>query len=111
MDYISELLTPNEIREILQELPSGLVGMFELAMKRIDNQSVSKKKLALHALSWVLLSKRRLEVNELRDVIAFELRGGHAMVSEGDLVEMDHIISACAGLVICAEDEVQFVRK
>lgn len=103
-----------EVKKAIENLPSGTDAMYELTMARVRRQRGHLPRLAMSALSWVLLAKRYLRMEELQHVIAFVLqdKNHEGMVDSDDEIDVDYIIFACAGLLIRAEDgSIQFARK
>jgi ankyrin repeat protein len=66
-------------------------------MKRIEDQTASFHKLAKQVLSWITCARRPLTALELRHALAVEV--GCSALDERNLVEIEVMVSACAGLV------------
>jgi hypothetical protein len=91
----------------LGDLPKNLNDSYDVAMKRIDDQSEEDRKIAHSALTWVSNAKTPLTVAELRTALAIE--PGDRQLDEGNLMDIDIIISVCAGLVVL-DEQLSVVR-
>ncbi|KAJ6586375.1 ankyrin repeat-containing domain protein [Mycena vulgaris] len=93
--------TVKAVRQALQHLPKDLTQTYDEAMERIDCQNDDDKELARLALTWVANAKRLLSVAELCEALAIEQEGTTFDVE--NIVEIDIVLSACAGLLIVDE--------
>ncbi|KAJ7483613.1 ankyrin repeat domain-containing protein [Mycena latifolia] len=108
--HIESLVTKNTIkavREALQHLPKDLQHTYDEAMERINHQTEEDRQLGLLALTWVANAKRPLSVAELQEALAIE--PDSTFLDVDNLLDMDIILSACAGLMI-VDDTVSVVR-
>ncbi|KAJ7483667.1 ankyrin repeat domain-containing protein [Mycena latifolia] len=108
--HIESLATKNTIkavREALQHLPKDLQHTYDEAMERINHQTEEDRKLGILALTWVSNAKRLLSVAELREALAIEPES--SFLDTDNLLDMDIILSACAGLMI-VDDTVSVIR-
>ncbi|KAJ7444224.1 ankyrin repeat domain-containing protein [Mycena latifolia] len=108
--HIESLATKNTIkavREALQHLPKDLQHTYDEAMERINHQNEEDRQLGLLALTWVANAKRPLSAAELREALAIEPES--TFLDEDNLLGMDIILSACAGLMT-VDDTVSVVR-
>ncbi|KAJ7476775.1 ankyrin repeat-containing domain protein [Mycena latifolia] len=99
--HIESLATKNTIkavREALQHLPRDLQHTYDEAMERINYQTKEDRELGLLALTWVANAKRPLSAAELREALAIEPES--LFLDTDNLLGMDIILSACAGLMI-----------
>jgi hypothetical protein len=71
-------------------------------MKRIEGQLSDQKELAKEALSWITCSKRPLTTVELQHALAIKV--GQAEFDEGNIPDIEDIVSVCAGLVTVDEE-------
>ncbi|KAJ7435625.1 ankyrin repeat-containing domain protein [Mycena latifolia] len=102
--HIESLITKNTIkavREALQCLPNNLQHTYDQAMERIKHQTEEDRQLGLLALTWVANAKRPLFVAELREALAIEPES--SFLDTDNLLDMDIILSVCAGLIIVDE--------
>ena len=91
--------TIRDIKRSLQNLPTKLDWTYELAMKRIESQDRSTRKLAKKVLSWVVRAKRILSTSELQDALAVE-PGEPELDKNNYLIKFETIDTICAGLII-----------
>ncbi|KAJ7032335.1 hypothetical protein C8F04DRAFT_1040646 [Mycena alexandri] len=93
--------TVRAVRDALKHLPTGLWDTYAEAMQRIDRQSKEDKDLAMLTLTWVVNAKRPLSVAELKQALAIEPES--TCLDVDSLLEIDIILSVCAGLIIVDE--------
>ncbi|KAJ7444171.1 ankyrin repeat domain-containing protein [Mycena latifolia] len=108
--HIESLATKNTIkavREALQHLPKDLQHTYDEAMERINHQTEEDRQLGILALTWVSNAKRLLSVAELREALAIE--PGSTFLDVDNLLDMDIILAACAGLII-VDEAVSVIR-
>ncbi|KAJ6530036.1 ankyrin repeat-containing domain protein [Mycena vulgaris] len=99
--HIESLATKSTIRALrlaLENLPKDLEHTYDEAMERIDRQNEDDRKIAHSALTWVANAKRILSVYELQDALAVE--PGAKRLNPDNFLEIDIILSVCAGLII-----------
>ncbi|KAJ7202002.1 hypothetical protein B0H12DRAFT_1287053, partial [Mycena haematopus] len=80
---------------------------YDIAMQRIDAQIEEDQKTAHSTITWVANAKRPLTIEELRVALAIE--PGMRQLNEENLMDIDLILSVCAGLVI-VDKESSIVR-
>lgn len=66
-------------------------------MERIEGQVTGHKQLAMRVLSWIICAKRPLTALELQQALAVEV--GTCDLDRDNFVEIQLMVSACAGLV------------
>jgi hypothetical protein len=71
-------------------------------MTRIKSQTADSKGLAERVLSWIICAKKPLTKSELRHALAVE--ADDPQLNEGNLYEVEDMVSACAGLVTVDEE-------
>src|ERR1700753_1255008 len=76
--------------------------VYESIIERIDYQIDNYQNLARSALSWVVCAERPLTATELRYALAVEINT--AKFDEKALLDIEHILSACAGLLTVDEN-------
>lgn len=96
VDALKTALTINNVREILKSLPEDLDETYDKAWKRIESQPMYHKTTARKTIGWLTYAFRPLSLMELQHALAIE-RG--VDFDEDDIVEAQHIINICAGLV------------
>ncbi|KAJ7500092.1 hypothetical protein FB451DRAFT_1074388 [Mycena latifolia] len=90
--------TIRALREALQNLPTDLEETYDDAMKRIEDQDDEDAKIAHSVLTWIANAKRLLKIRELQEALA--VQPGASRFDPDDLLDIEIILSVCAGLVI-----------
>ncbi|KAJ7730975.1 ankyrin repeat-containing domain protein [Mycena maculata] len=98
---LSVKCTVKAVRDALRQLPKGLKLTHVDAMARIDRQGEEDKKIAQLTLTWVANAKRPLLVAELQEALAIE--PGTTALDCDNILDIDIILSVCAGLVVVDE--------
>ncbi|KAJ6594728.1 hypothetical protein B0H19DRAFT_847969, partial [Mycena capillaripes] len=93
--------TVKAVRDALNSLPKDLDRTYDEAMERIEHQNEDDRQLAHLVLTWVAYAVRPLLVNELREALAIEPEA--KSVDPDNLLDVEIILSVCAGLVIVDE--------
>ncbi|KAJ6485270.1 ankyrin repeat-containing domain protein [Mycena vulgaris] len=107
---IDSLMTKRTIwavQEALNSLPKDLYGSYDIAIQRIDAQSKEDRRTARSTIIWVANAKRPLMIEELQVALAVE--PGMRQLNEENLMDINIILSVCAGLVI-VDKESSVVR-
>ncbi|KAJ4203476.1 hypothetical protein NW759_015152 [Fusarium solani] len=98
LDALSKHRTLKNIENALCQLPDNLKRAFEEAIRQIYKKNVDDRRLAHHALTWIVHAKVDLTAEQIEDSFAFqENKGGpwqHNRPLRGSSV------SVCAGLVV-----------
>ncbi|KAJ7706724.1 ankyrin repeat-containing domain protein [Mycena rosella] len=98
MDSLTTKHTIKAVRDALSNMPGNLNSTYDEVVERINRQSEDDKKLAWCTLSWVTNAKRPLRPSELREALAVE--PGATDLDSDNLLDIDMILSVCAGLVV-----------
>ncbi|KAJ7706788.1 hypothetical protein B0H17DRAFT_918495, partial [Mycena rosella] len=98
MDSLTTKHTVKAVRDALSSMPGNLDSIYDEVVERINRQSEDDKKLAWCTLSWVTNAKRPLRPSELREALAVE--PGATDLDPDNLLDIDMILSVCAGLVV-----------
>ncbi|KAH8780369.1 hypothetical protein BGZ57DRAFT_760450, partial [Hyaloscypha finlandica] len=109
-DSIRTKKTPNKLEKALEGLPTGSQAYnhaYKDAMERIKAQDTDSRELAEHVLSWIICTKRHLTTVELQHALAVEVGGPE--LDEGNLTQIEDMVSVCAGLVT-VDEETNIVR-
>ncbi|KAJ7485603.1 ankyrin repeat-containing domain protein [Mycena latifolia] len=93
--------TVKAVRNALNNMPDNLNSTYDEVVDRINRQSDDDKQLAWRTLSWVTNAKRPLRPAELREALAVEQ--GTKRLDHDNLLDMETILSVCAGLVVINE--------
>ncbi|OBT56261.1 hypothetical protein VE04_05107, partial [Pseudogymnoascus sp. 24MN13] len=97
--------TKKEIRSTLKNLPKGSTALsksYDEAIKRIEGQLPDESARAKRVLSWITYAKRQLTTKELSHALAVE--AGELELDEDNILDIEDIISVCAGLVAVDEE-------
>ncbi|KFH48561.1 hypothetical protein ACRE_006450 [Hapsidospora chrysogenum ATCC 11550] len=92
------------LKNALAALPTGSSAYdkaYLAAMERIEIQYPDERVLAKDVLAWLTFAKRPLRVEELRAAVAIQETDSH--LDEGSLIDIDYMVSVCAGLVTVDE--------
>lgn len=91
---------------MLTNLPTGAKAYdyaYETTLQRITHSNDSdSKELALSVLQWITCAKRPLTKEELQHALAVEV--GTTELDEENLVQIEEMVSVCAGLVTIDEE-------
>jgi hypothetical protein len=110
LDSLIGKRTPRAIRTALKMLPTGSNAYdraYKDAMERIEGQVDDQERLAKQVLSWITCAMRPLTTAELQHALAVE--PGDTELGEDNLVEVDDMVSVCAGLVT-VDEESKIIR-
>ncbi|KAJ6574285.1 hypothetical protein B0H19DRAFT_1341409, partial [Mycena capillaripes] len=107
IESLSTKTTVKSVREALKTLPKTLNDSYEDAMRRIKEQDEESRKTAHSTLTWVANAKRPLTALELQTALAIE--PGTKALDKDNMLDIDIILSVCAGLII-ADEQVSVVR-
>ncbi|KAJ7706722.1 ankyrin repeat-containing domain protein [Mycena rosella] len=103
IDSLTTKHTVKAIRQALASMPNDLNTTYDEVLDRIDRQSEDDRSLARRALSWISHAKRLLHIFELREALAVEDETSN--LDPDNLVDINTILSVCAGLVITTGNE------
>ncbi|KAJ6524804.1 hypothetical protein B0H19DRAFT_1042750, partial [Mycena capillaripes] len=98
IESLSKKNTIKAVEEALNVLPKNLHDSYNIAMKRIEDQSEEDRTTARSTITWVANAKRPLTVEELEVALAVE--PGARQLNEDNFLDIETILSVCAGLVI-----------
>ncbi|KFY41758.1 hypothetical protein V494_02806 [Pseudogymnoascus sp. VKM F-4513 (FW-928)] len=103
-------MTKKAIRSTLRNLPRGSTALnkaYDEAIERIESQLPEQSELAKTVLSWISYAMRQLTTKELTHALAVE--EGESELDEDNILDMEDIISVCAGLV-AVDEESDIIR-
>lgn len=100
-------VTKSDRRLALTTIPNGLFDTYKVTLERIRQQSESRSRLALLALTWVYLAERQLHVDELRHALA--VKPGHTTFDWDGIPSKKVLLECCLGLVVI-EAETSTIR-
>jgi ankyrin repeat protein len=82
----------------LKQLPSTLDGVYNNALDRMKSQTEEDVALAWRVIAWIVQAKSPLTTQQLQHALAVEPECDH--LDDDALIDMDLILSVCAGLVV-----------
>ncbi|KAJ7465172.1 hypothetical protein FB451DRAFT_978088, partial [Mycena latifolia] len=97
IDSLATKHTVKAVQEALIHMPRDLDSTYDEVVERINQQCEEDRQLAWRTLSWVTNAKRPLRPAELREALAVEQ--GTKQLDCDNLLDIDIILSVCAGLV------------
>ncbi|KAJ7017378.1 ankyrin repeat domain-containing protein [Mycena alexandri] len=101
IESLSTKSTVKGVREALKALPKTLNNSYDDAMKRIGEQNEESRAIAHSTLTWVANAKRPLTVLDIQTALA--VKPETKSLDEDNILDMEIILSVCAGLVIVDE--------
>ncbi|KAJ7027038.1 ankyrin repeat domain-containing protein [Mycena alexandri] len=101
IDSLHTATNIKEVRQALQDLPTGLHHMYKNILDRINTLPQNQQELAQSALMWVVNAKRPLTSVELCEALAIE--PGTKKLNKDNITDIAIVLSVCAGLVIVEE--------
>ncbi|KAM7214504.1 ankyrin [Rhypophila decipiens] len=112
MDRICSATTVKSLRTQLQTLPSSYEDAYTDTLSRILKQKPERRELASHALSWVCVSVRPLDMPELRHAVA-SLDTDTMSYDDEELATDKSIISSCLGMLVAPKtgSDVELVHS
>ena len=102
MDDLCEAISDAMIRQILRDLPVGLVRTYERILLKISKYPLSKQEIAQRAFKWTLCSRRPMKVEELQEAVAFEI--SDTSWDKDKIPDENLMITTCRGLLVRDED-------
>ncbi|QYS98021.1 ANK_REP_REGION domain-containing protein [Trichoderma simmonsii] len=81
---------------------------YEKSMERIQQLKGDLPRDGLLILSWIVKSRRRMKLTELQEALAVEV--GTLKLNEDNIPVVEHIIQACASLVVIEGDTLELVH-
>ncbi|KAJ6532728.1 ankyrin repeat-containing domain protein [Mycena vulgaris] len=104
IDSLTRKLTVKAVRETLKKMPGTLNATYDEVMERINGQSEEERNLARRILCWIQKTEMTLHISALREALAIE--PGTVDLDPDNLLNMETILSVCAGLVITDEEDM-----
>lgn len=107
MDDLASKLTPKAILAALNNLPTEVDDIYELAMHRIEDLNEYRRDIAKRFLMWITYTFRPLTTTEIEYAVAILLDTSNieedAIVDEDDVIRACDLQSMCAGLIAIDE--------
>ncbi|KAH8656458.1 hypothetical protein BGZ61DRAFT_283976, partial [Ilyonectria robusta] len=104
LDSLADKLSVTTLRNELAALPTGSSAYdkaYLAAMERIERKCPDHRVLAKDVLAWLTFAKRQLQVAELRAAVVVQETDSN--LDEESLVDIEDMVSVCAGLVTVDE--------
>ncbi|KAJ6563631.1 hypothetical protein DFH09DRAFT_478332 [Mycena vulgaris] len=101
IDSLTTKMTVKAVRAALNNLMGDLDSTYSEVVERINRQSEDERNLAWLVLSWITNAQRPLRPAELREALAVE--SAAPFLDPDNLLDIETILAACAGLVIVDE--------
>ncbi|KAJ6517615.1 hypothetical protein DFH09DRAFT_1332314 [Mycena vulgaris] len=99
IESLAAQLTVKQIRDALNNMPDDLDSSYDEVMDRINRQGKHQRDISMRALFWIINAKRPLRPAELTEALAVDTAG----LDLDNLLDMDTILSVCAGLVVLTD--------
>lgn len=90
------------IKKALKSLPEGLFNAYDDAMDRFGAQGQYDIEIALRLMHWVFYAHRPLTILEIEHALAVEIEDPE--FDPDGILEIDKLISSCAGMVVINEE-------
>ncbi|KAH0490817.1 hypothetical protein TgHK011_002269 [Trichoderma gracile] len=87
---------------------SVLDEAYDKSMERIQQLKGDLPRDAILIISWIVKAKRQMKVAELQEALAVEI--GASELDKDNIPTVDHIIQACASLVVVEGDGIELVH-
>ena len=104
IDSLQDKRTKSKVQSTLEQFPKGSESLdkaYEDAIKRIEAQLPEDSALGKMVLSWITFSRRPLTPGELCHALSVEV--GQKELDYDNILDVDDILSVCAGLVVLDE--------
>lgn len=102
LDVLSGCLSLGKLRQSLDSLPETLDETYDRILCKIDPLF---KREVLHILQWLTYSLRPLSLDEVAEVIAFDVDSDDKFNDENRLAEPEDVLNICSSLVISVETD------
>lgn len=98
LDALSGCRSLNKLRQTLDSLPTTLDGTYDRILCNIDPMF---KRETLQILQWLASSLRPLTVEEVAELVAFDVDGEPKFDAANRLADVEEILDLCSSLTIC----------
>ncbi|KAF5571035.1 hypothetical protein FPHYL_755 [Fusarium phyllophilum] len=106
LDSLEGIMAVKRLRDALSTLPTGTSAYdkaYRSAIERIESQHGDRASVAKDVLAWLTFVKRRLTIEELRTAVI--IQETDLNIDEDNLMDVEDMVSACAGLVAIDEHD------
>ena len=97
INLLAKQLTEQELRTALEKPPKSLREYYSEVISRISKQEEKQEHLAMITLKWIAYAKEPLQAGALQHALA--VTSDTRDVNEKDLIDIEQLISFCAGIV------------
>ncbi|KAF5552597.1 isoform 2 of ankyrin-3 [Fusarium mexicanum] len=104
LDSLAGLFPVKKLKDALSTLPTGTSAYdeaYQCALERIESQHEHRVSIAKDVLAWLTFVKRPLTIEELRTAVI--IQETDLDIDEDCLMDIENMVSACAGLVAVDE--------
>jgi len=102
LDDLCRAETDSSIRKVLQNLPRNLGETYDRLLTRID--SAEQREYVKRMFMWIICARRPLEIEELREAIAFTIEDDHFDYTKIPN-DLNRLARACGNLIVIDENE------
>lgn len=102
LDALSSCLNLSRLRQALESLPETLDETYDRILCNIDPFF---KQETLHILQWLTFSWRPLSLEEIAEIVAFDIENDTKYNNENRLAEPEDVLNICSSLVITTDTD------
>lgn len=102
LDDLCRAETDSSIRKVLQNLPRNLGETYDRLLTRIDN--AEQREYVKRIFMWIICARRPLEIEELREAIAFTIEDDHFDHTKIPN-DLNRLARACGNLIVIDDDK------
>ena len=102
LDVLSGCLSQGKLRQTLGSLPETLDETYDRILCKIDRLF---KREVLHILQWLTCSLRPLSLDEVAEIVTFDVDSDYKFDDENRLAEPEDVLNMCSSLVISVEPD------
>jgi hypothetical protein len=102
LDDLCRAEADSSIRKVLQNLPRNLSETYDRLLTRIDN--AEQREYVKRMFMWIICARRPLEIEELREAIAFTIEDDHFDHTKIPN-DLNRLARACGNLIIIDDDK------
>ncbi|KAH8810543.1 ankyrin repeat-containing domain protein [Flagelloscypha sp. PMI_526] len=110
MQELRECRSLMRAQDVAEQLPTTPEERYHLSIERLKSKPSHDRLLAIHTLMWVWIAKRRLTLGEISHAVASSTHDLTDRCVEDALVPEAILLSLCDGLVVAANDYIEFIH-
>lgn len=99
LDILSRCLSLSKLRHTLDALPPTLDGTYDRILCNIDPMF---KRETLHILQWLAYSMRPLTINQVAELVAFDVESEPRFDAANRFAEIEEVLDLCSSLTLCS---------